>query len=1068
MRTIAGLLQAAAEDTNRYPLAKVLVEPSRMATPAAFAGDDDDNLTYMHAFDIVEMGDGSYVRARAGTVSGDVSVHFRMVEVQRITDVTDTDQWDTWPVAYRPGVTIALGSGLSLCADGSQVQLYYAAEVNNVKSLFRKVSLDYGATWGGAETVSVLGTGIAVCVMSSPALDIVFWARKYALNAYEIVASYLSGGEWVHYAAPYRKSWWFPIIAGEWSLSAIRVGAAGDATSNKYLIAFAALPTDITLDSRYTQVYTLTYSKPDIWSPVRKILPIDTYSGVSDFPEEAMQPRLSRIGDKYYCYMRRKIVQKSDLSQDYGHAFYTWSPDGLSWSLDDEYSILSEARAGSGRACFVEGDYFYEVGWSGVRRCAATYLVGNSSTTNISPDVPNLTLSRPGNSVASSAVINLFNDNGRYNNHAVVAPGSRVTVQGGYRIPDADDATLDVDSYTNIGTMWIDSLDTDTERSKDSIAIRCRDGTRKLKLKASEAKVYLSQARFQCDFDDDGDDDYFVKDIGDYSKWELDTINDIFQAKEQQQKNIALAGFYQQEGIWAYCKFRFGDDKTNANAGIVFGAQDTTDKSYYTVYYSGVRDQIVWARSEGVDVTGSVVLDWGNAKGWVADTWYWIAVHWHYGTVYAYSSLSGVIWAREFEAQDCVYGDGYVGLYAFPSNTTSDATVDFDEFVAVSLDTDWITEDVMRDAAIRCGVDDYSFPTELHDTFPGTTLDTTKWSTVGKTGSWVVDAGSLSIATGSGYLRSNASKLDFKMTWDMEICTASDAGGVFWRSDANVTNFYKMVVAPGATPILLLYEFTNSAGTLLAYRPLNHISINIAQRYSYTLSVQGKWISMWCDDTLLCSFYDDTITDEGYIGLAADAVTGVFYDNVRVPEFGTAVPLWTINPGDPYENTLRIMADVEKGGYSFDGDGQLVAYKDISGTSVLTFDDEIYKGRSSNRDLDWISVARVDGDDSFASYHDATLLASHGWRFSQFTIRELASADACYEAARLKVAESKRKLYERTFQAPAQLALEIWDRIRYTNARDGVDDDFVVTDINYVYQKNPPTLDMNVGIENIE
>ena len=1038
MRDVPANLANAAHYKNRYPLSRILVEKVKMEKPELFAGSDTD--ADYHQFDLTELGDGSYFRAHI-LLDGSYSIR-----TQRITDPTNTSQWTTWDTVT--GSTPTVGSGIALYATGSTIQMYYAVG----SELRRRVSLDYGVTWGAEETVvASIESGVA-CLITAPGSDLCFYTKWYSVGDYGIVAAYKTGGSWETSVLPTRKGWLFLSSVPEWTLSAVPV-------DDQFLVTWSAAAL---WPAYWAQLTSVFFRQPDFWSPISQVIPIDTYVGEATYPERCVGTRLSVIGDKIFCCLRRSMAQKSDYTSHAAFGYWVWSLDGKSWSFDDEHSIQSKDRAGSGRKCLVDGSYFYEVGWNEVYRTSATCLVTSVSQLDITDDVVSWNLSKPTGMEAGVAVVNLMNVNGKYNNHSIVKTGSRVIIQGGYRC-EADDPTLSEDLYTNLATLSIDSLNTDTERATNQISLLCRDNVKKLKLKASDARIYLSQARFQCDFDEDSDAGLFVSNLGEESSWELDTVEQVFRATNSQQRNVALAGFYEQDALFSYCKLRFTDDITNATGGIVIACQSTDVEEYYSVQYSDVYKKVGLFKSTS-DLTG-VTLVSGSAKNWVQDTFYWLGVLWHYGIFYVFSSTDGRVFTHEFTYEDRSYIDGYIGLYAFPG---VDGEVEFDEFVAVNLDTDNTVEDIMRDAAVRSGVEEFSFAADFEDDCDSIDY-TDKWTTNDRIGTWAVVDGAItgdSSDLGIGILLSRLSERSLKVDFKMKLTGLDQHGGVMLRSSAGVGYIVGVEKKADGDYASVL----RGPGYNLIRLPIEHTSINLDEFYNYTVSIQGSWVSLWCEDCLLVSYYGTQLTSAGWFGLSVLGLVGtlVHFDDIRISEVDTAAPLWTINPGDPYENTLQALAEIETARYHFDGDGVLVVARNSPSVYSMSFNDEIQRGRVSNSDLDWVSVVRVDGDYCFASYFDDDMINDFGWRFAQYTIRELTEPQACYEAAEAKVMESKRGLYKRDFDAPAQVALEPDDRIRYNNVKDGINGDFLVRSLTFTFQKRPALFNMYCGMEACE
>ena len=464
--------------------------------------------------------------------------------------------------------------------------------------------------------------------------------------------------------------------------------------------------------------------------------------------------------------------------------------------------------------------------------------------------------------------------------------------------------------------------------------------------------------------------------------------------------------------------------------GIILGAQDTSMKEFWAIVYNGDTDKVELVKS--LDENTHTTIWRGDAKGWSGDTWYWLLVRWSYGEFKVYSSSNGTDFNFEFAVDQRVLGKGYTGLFAIP---TTDGYVDFDSFMVVTLGRDWTSEEIIKDAAVRCGVDGFRTQAAFEDNFDSAGVFSQNWGSGGYKGSWSMPSdptyGFRLRGTGGEFqIRSNSAFRNFKVSWYMQVDTDGYAG-LFWRSDEDVENCYYFIVDPGledVDPIVSLYKREDGSDTKLFTIPaVKWLDLAYDTQYHFELSAQDGWVSVWVEDALLFSYYDETFADEGYFGFLGSG--GAYFDAVRIGAFGTVVPQLVLNPTDSYESVVQELAELEGGFYYFDGDGRLVL-KTSSDDTGLVFDGQT-DASSTKSDLDWVSIVRVDGESAFGTYFDPELYEERGWRYRYYQMRELGTAKACVEAAQKKIEELERSLYERDFRAPAQVALEVGDKVYY-------------------------------------
>jgi len=1042
MRDISDTLKAAASSDHLAPISRVKVENLQMDLPTFFAGSDEGTTYYR--FDFCELEDG-YFRVRLNDSSG-------KVEYQKITDPSDASQWESW--TELSGASPLTGSGVACSASGSTVRIFYFEQGAEKKELRCQTSTDGGATFGSETTVGEMITGQEHCLVTSPRPDWAIAIYEYDVthHYYTVKAFYLEGGSWQSNTAGYRYCWLFPNEADK-TISSAMVGDRAlvvvDCERKQHRAATETLP---------AQPYAFYWRPPDFYSLIEPLLPVDCPKPASGTAESHTRVQLNKSGDRYFMHILSVFSTHSDFTGTKPLGWYAISPDGEHWSLDERFRVLSGSTGAAGEKAFVSGGYFYEVSWGAVYRAKATPLVGYSDPLDISSDVPAWRITKPGGFEAANAYVDVMNRNGQYNNHATLRKGSRLTIEGGYETENGEE-------YTVLGTFGIDRVNFDTRSGQNRLMLEARDNTKCLKRCASRARVYLSRSRFQSDFDASGDDEYFLTNIGD-GIWELDEANGKMTATLSNVRHWALAGMDKLASFFAVTHFKMVNDK--GFPGLVVNAQEVACQNCYTIEYDKGYDRLQVTYWKDGTPTGTI----GNVSGtlgWSANTDYWLLAVYSQGSYHVFYSTDGVNYTYALSTSDIEHErpwtKGYIGLYACPG--ASNGQVEFYEFFVTSCDPDLTAEDIMKDAAVKCGIESFDFASSLEDDFGS--LNTDVWTA--KKGTWEVEDGQLKgYRSGGGnfYILSNVSKKDLKVEWDMKLGTSGQYGGVILRSDADINNAYILRVRIETVNAYAdLWKIVGGSGTKLVDTRFVVPDSQLGETYHYTATINGNWIGLWCEDILLLSWYDESITGAGYFGFAGwdSGSNPVYFDNVRIPEFDLIVPLWTINPGDTYEKTVQTLVKAAGGWYYFKGDGALRAGVAVPSTTSFTFRDEVLRGHKADSDFEWFSVALVQGDYCYATAYDEELLDALGWRFKAFTIRQLKSAAQCYEVAQAKLAEIKRKLRQVDFVAPAQVGLEPGDRVHYENVLDGVSGDFFVSALTLNYQQRPIMFEMEVGLE---
>ena len=1067
MREITSTLKAAGQATNQFPLTKVFVEKIRMDKPEEFAGDELLGSDAGYQFDFLQLDDGRYFRVRAKVVDG-----VARVQRQHISDPTNTSQWTDWyTISQTQDVGMIAGSGVACWASGSTVDVYFFRLVDSTPTLCRVRSTDWGFTWSSAETVysfSASQDGY-FCTCCD---DRIFFTEKYGAEGgndlYTFRVAWYEAG-WQSDQAPYREGWLFPSDQYGYAPTSVKIGER---------ILIICTPEQYGFDSeggynrvlRAAQPYSFFYREDECWGPLNPLLPLDEKPPATGYYEYHQRPRLSNIGGKYFLHLQSRIVLKSDLNLGFISTWYFWSKNGESWSTDTSEVLISgytwDADSGYGissaKKCFVSGGYFYEVGWGYVFRGEATDLVGYSNPTDISGKVLDWSVSGPEGIEAAALNLTLENPTGEFNDHAVVKADSRIVVQGGYKTSEGDE-------LTNLGTFGIDQLNADTERTRNRIVIQARDNVKRLKQIASRARIYLSQAKFVSFFDAADSNAYFLRNIGSYSVWEFDTENERLKAVSKSVANWALAGMDKLDDFFVEAEMRFGTSKAGAcGAGLVFAAQETDCQDCYVVQYdptlNGGDGGLRLSRfDDGSETNLASGANW--VKG--ADTDFYIKVIRQNKTFFVYRSDDCKTWTFDFSYTDWKHREGYTGLYAVPASAAG-STVEFSYFFACGLGEDWTVEEILKDAATKTGVEEFDFAADFEDDFDRTNSADLgpKWSTSGKSGSWWIDDNMMDVTT-SGRVRSTYSSRNLMASFDMQLA-ADSTGGVILRSNSDLTNYYFVgVEILDGVAYAVLYETVAGSQSLLSKERIKTASIEIDRMYSYSISLQSEWISLWCEGIALRTFWTGTFQSAGYFGCEGMGSGPTYWDNIRIGEMDLVVPLWVINASDVYEDTVKTLVAEVAGYYFFDGDGKLKARVAVPSSYDLSFRDEVISGRKAKSDLDWFSVARVDGEYAFATYISSTELLNRGWRYMHFEMRELGTPGACYEAAQDKVEESLRKLELHDFSAPSQVALEKWDRIHYENQKDGTDSDSLVKSLSFSFTKRPVGFMMTVGLESV-
>jgi hypothetical protein len=665
-----------------------------------------------------------------------------------------------------------------------------------------------------------------------------------------------------------------------------------------------------------------------------------------------------------------------------------------------------------------------------------------------------------------------------YNNHPIVKRGADVRVKTGF-------ITQDGNEYITLFTGNIDQLNLGTNRPNSTMGVKCRDEGKRLKLSNEHALTFLSQDRFFCDFSGNEDLTKFSTQIQSNVTWsknlhtiQLETYGDVF--------SVCLAGWgtsgwYEQQDIWLETKIRNDLNVLYDNqAGLIWRCTIDATQGYIFTYnwkehYFRLYRRLnpTWKTPIGTLLASSSHIELAKS------TWYWMRVIQLANTSYCYYSTDGLTWVLAITYTDTtplttVYtkedgtlvNSGYNGLCGKQQH----AGLKWQKVLFRNFIQDVSIGEVAERLAAKVGITDVVSEMFADENF-NTSFD---WPHTGGTGYWIVASDRL-VGKGTstwGYIRSDYLVSNFILDFELELPTNKRAGIMYCTDtleNSYHSNFY--IIEIDQSGYVRLQRSRRGVLTEIGRVTLSWLTIPANVTLPYRLSFQDGFTSLWCAGVLIGTFYDSYRLN-GYLGLASYQSTEAYFHSFRIPKLNRVMTRWSVNVGDTLGDSLTKLISDENGLYYFDGDGRLLLGKlqpSVNTVNVFTptlppinFTNRIMGGSITNSDLDWISVAQIDGETGSAKYQDPIYLQVYGYRFAYKKLTQLKTDAECLAAAQDLTTYSIQQQVQRSYELETDLRLERRDRIHIYYPTDNTDDDFIVDGVTFSYRR--PTLSMNVDL----
>jgi hypothetical protein len=393
------------------------------------------------------------------------------------------------------------------------------------------------------------------------------------------------------------------------------------------------------------------------------------------------------------------------------------------------------------------------------------------------------------------------------------------------------------------------------------------------------------------------------------------------------------------------------------------------------------------------------------------------------------------------------------------------------EVVAGDGALDLTLEDHLKWQVVRAGATP-RFDDAWREDFSGPTLGA-HWAAAQALGTWTVAEGTLRAAYSGAEaaIMSYESLGDFVLDWSMALPSAGETGLLLRASDRDPRLGGSVAVGVGTTAVTL-YE-----RTLTTMTPKARVSLPQALPpgvlLPFRISVQGAFVSLWCNGMLLATFWSDALeqhfTGPGYLGLWRDLFGGASFRSLRRAELGELIDALPITSGQTAmqcieqvlgNRVVRVVAEWDGAVHI----GTFAMHKS-DGTASAFEEGLLLLGKSRN-DQQWASWIRVDGAEDWLDW--VRMGAVSGVDLGRLRFERLSNPDLVNVAdmqrwAALIIERKMATVETYEFKAPACLALEREDLVYVTNPRVNGATQTILIATDITYEASPGVFDMTVG-----
>lgn len=395
---------------------------------------------------VIKLDNGNVVRVRIGKqTNGTTDPDDRQVYIQTITDLTDTDQWETWTLKYS-GTHYAI----ELVQTGANTYDIYTTKEgvglckNNVLAWAQAdddVNLDDGifisAVQGDYDDADVLYKQLNICVVKSGTDGIRYMDYYFTDDVDSTQPSQLTVSNYF------------------WSRHLISTIKMED---NKFLIIETMPITDPRSQNRTDSITCRIQSEPipDYTNPP---LVIRGFGG--DYGHNTISgARVFKFSDGYYYIFYRESHVDDAWEAISNTDLFVWqrSKDGLHWSEPVHCGFQPNERAGAFEATVDNQDWVYYCGNGDVHRRPAT-----SKSYSIENYVPSLSWDSPRDNQEGSGQVLVANPS-KVNDFLLDLSDRRIKIEPGIKAGDSFE-------FAQLEDTWIKTVVQESEGAKSRINI---------------------------------------------------------------------------------------------------------------------------------------------------------------------------------------------------------------------------------------------------------------------------------------------------------------------------------------------------------------------------------------------------------------------------------------------------------------------------------------------------------------------------------------------------------------------------------------------------------------------
>lgn len=830
------------------------------------------------------------------------------------------------------------------------IDVYYFVGATPTPVVTTKRSTNAGVSFSGAtslvsyssDTVAYVSAGKPYYQTNGTTNGIVFFAKPIGATQAVVAYSYYTGSAWVN-----NIQWNIENVeTGEWWLNSL--DNYYNPYSGVYYVYFSGYhtmfeSTNGNFSIYYTKLVQRTASiTTDIWSPAVEVL--SSLSSASQNENSFTLPKVNYDGALLWLTFKAVTVQdvKEDgtvttntqffqsYSSDFQNFTYPWTITSATGSIFTDTNGYSFAKQGS---------YYYLAGSGKLWQ-----FTQNSVVADVTSDLLKYKITESAGA-PSSITLSIGNQNGQWigpsptqTGASAISSNKKIFLYQGFY--DADG----VPQYVPRNTYFIDDVKQMVSSNRNDLTIAGRDWYKKLRTTVS---------RFQYNYK--GPDYYYDSfDGSTIGNWNQSSgtwveSNGFIQpsaAPALNVENLITLGNINLKNYGYMARFtvKLPDLATATQITIYPWYLDGGNFLRLRITSLGNGTQTSWFVEKYVNGVLTLTSDSENPTTFFASTNYatvWI-------TCYNYSLFTfNIVGGRSLADTYAVSSQPLAnlrnssgGIYNLSGlNATDTTTFAFGcngfvgmlgNFQLVQFSQPNSIKEVATNLGVKSGILSYKFQDALTDDL----FYPSRW-----TGFFTSANRVLRLATTFSAFYNVTQIADAEMKFTMRVipngATTSYAAvvGVRSQSSADFANCYyiRIGVEPDpytATSFTYIRLYNNSSGFgfvdmrytgfgsgSVGIPSSNNLQFDITKDHEYRVVFNKQWITIFIDDELVLSFFDNNSNvtyTTGYFGIAAEQACVVYAQNFKSTIFYSQISKFTLNPGDDVDNSLRTLTDVVK------------------------------------------------------------------------------------------------------------------------------------------------------------